>query len=247
MARIAARPARRLGRGRRDRGSAVGRRLAFIHLPRTGGTAVQHHLESIASRAKRGAGGAAVRLPRAAVRSQVRPDRARAFLLPRGQAASRGRDRDRPARSGGADDLRMGVPAMGTTPLRSRAACLARHRQHRRVRSRRPPRRSRAKQPDPAPRHGVRPRGNRCRLGGRRDRSRGGPRHGCGGPEGAGGRGDAGAGQAEAGADARRRPDRGIAGVRPPPGACRRLAARTPSRATKRGSGRHDPATGGGI
>ncbi|MEK6326327.1 MAG: hypothetical protein AABM66_02225 [Actinomycetota bacterium] len=41
----------RLGQGRRDRGSAVGRRLAFIHLPRTGGTAVQHHLESIASRA----------------------------------------------------------------------------------------------------------------------------------------------------------------------------------------------------
>jgi hypothetical protein len=30
----------------------VGRRLAFIHVPRTGGTAVQHHLESIAGRAK---------------------------------------------------------------------------------------------------------------------------------------------------------------------------------------------------
>jgi hypothetical protein len=41
----------RLGLGRRDRGSAVGRRLAFIHLPRTGGSAVQHHLDSIAGRA----------------------------------------------------------------------------------------------------------------------------------------------------------------------------------------------------
>ena len=42
---------RRLGLGRRDRGPALERRLAFIHLPRTGGTAVQHHLESIVGRA----------------------------------------------------------------------------------------------------------------------------------------------------------------------------------------------------